>query len=58
LDKEEFQYYNILTGKTVTTSNINGAIALYLSDIFQHFPVALLDKIAQTGRGNTVINGK
>jgi (1->4)-alpha-D-glucan 1-alpha-D-glucosylmutase len=55
-DKEGVQYYNIVTGETVTTSKIRGAVALYLSDIFQHFPVALFDKIVQTGTGDKVLN--
>ncbi|MEW6410019.1 MAG: malto-oligosyltrehalose synthase [Nitrospirota bacterium] len=39
------RYHNIFTGEIVTAVNHKGAIALYLSDVFANFPVALIEGI-------------
>jgi (1->4)-alpha-D-glucan 1-alpha-D-glucosylmutase len=43
-DKGE-QYRNILTGETCTVQDDLDAAGIYLSDIFSHSPVALLEKL-------------
>jgi len=43
--QEGTEYLNIYTGKTVRAKNINGAVALYLSEVIADFPVALLEKL-------------
>jgi (1->4)-alpha-D-glucan 1-alpha-D-glucosylmutase len=40
------KYRNVFTGEIVSIERHNGAIALFLSDIFMNFPVALMEKIS------------
>ncbi len=40
------KYRNIFTGEVVTTANYKDATILYLSEIFTHFPVALMERFA------------
>ncbi|MCK6468430.1 MAG: malto-oligosyltrehalose synthase [Candidatus Brocadia sinica] len=44
-EETEKKYRNIFTGEIVTTVSYKDATILYLSEIFAHFPVALLEKI-------------
>jgi (1->4)-alpha-D-glucan 1-alpha-D-glucosylmutase len=41
------EYRNILTGETVEIKPYQGAHVLFLSEVFAHFPVALLERISQ-----------
>ncbi|KKO18774.1 MAG: malto-oligosyltrehalose synthase [Candidatus Brocadia sp.] len=40
------KYRNIFTGEVVVSSHHKGSTILYLSEIYAHFPVALLERIA------------
>lgn len=44
-EETEKKYRNIFTGEIVATVSYKDATILYLSEIFAHFPVALLEKI-------------
>ena len=44
-EETEKKYRNIFTGEVVTTVSYKESTILYLSEIFAHFPVALLEKI-------------
>ncbi|CAG1769655.1 partial (1-_4)-alpha-D-glucan 1-alpha-D-glucosylmutase, partial [uncultured bacterium] len=44
-EETEKKYRNIFTGEVVTTIPHKEATILYLSEIFTHFPVALMEKI-------------
>jgi len=39
------KYRHIFTGEVITTVDHDGANALYLSHVFEHFPVALLEQV-------------
>ncbi|NJD57110.1 MAG: malto-oligosyltrehalose synthase [Nitrospirae bacterium] len=39
------EYRHIFTGQMMTTVDLKGASGLYLSDVFEQFPVALLDRV-------------
>jgi len=43
--EEGTEYLNIFTGTTVKAKNINGGVALHLSEVIADFPVALLEKL-------------
>jgi (1->4)-alpha-D-glucan 1-alpha-D-glucosylmutase len=45
-EKEGARYRNVFTGEIVSIEIHNGAIALFVSDIFMNFPVALMEKIS------------
>lgn len=40
------KYRNIFTGEVNTTLRHNGSTILYLSEVFTHFPVALMERVA------------
>ena len=40
------RYRNVFTGEIISIESHKGAIALFLSDIFMNFPVALMEKIS------------
>jgi (1->4)-alpha-D-glucan 1-alpha-D-glucosylmutase len=40
------KYRNVFTGEIISIESHKGAIALFLSDIFMNFPVALMEKIS------------
>lgn len=40
------RYRNILTGETVEIKSYQGALVLFLSEVFAHFPVALLEQMS------------
>ena len=45
-EETEEKYQNIFTGEVVTTIRHKETTILYLSEIFAHFPVALMERIA------------
>ncbi|MFN3531736.1 MAG: malto-oligosyltrehalose synthase, partial [Candidatus Brocadia sp.] len=45
-EETEIKYRNIFTGEVVTTVSYKDSTILYLSEIFAHFPVALMERIA------------
>lgn len=42
----EGKYRNIFTGEIVSVASYKGTTALFLSEIFMNFPVALMERIA------------
>ncbi|NWF75527.1 MAG: malto-oligosyltrehalose synthase [Nitrospirae bacterium] len=43
--KENVKYYNIFTGEIVSAKNYENAISLHLSEVFMHFPVAIMERV-------------
>jgi len=44
IEEAGMKYRNIFTGEIITTVRNDEATALYLSEIFTHFPVALMER--------------